>query len=86
MHNGGQFDGEPSARLVVFGSGTYRFEDAHLARDVARWAARPESNFGWVLIGDETTRQNVRAFGSREHPTATYRPVLEVTFGQPAGR
>jgi len=85
-HNGGQFDGEPSARLVVAGAGTYRFASPQLERDVALWAARPELNFGWILIGDETVRQTVRAFGSRENPDPAARPVLEITFHGPAAR
>jgi hypothetical protein len=85
MHNGGQFAGEPSARLVVAGPGTYRFESAQLTRDVARWSRKPERNFGWILIGDETGRQNVRAFGSRENPDPAVRPVLEITFGRSGG-
>ena len=80
LHNGGQFEGEPSARLVVSGPGTYRFESPQLARDVALWARNPELNFGWILIGDETSRQTVRAFGSRENPDPAVRPVLEITF------
>jgi hypothetical protein len=83
MHNGGQFEGEPTARLVVAGPGTYRFESPQLARDVALWGTRPELNFGWILIGDETSRQTVRAFGSREIPDPALRPVLEITFRRP---
>ena len=86
LQNGGQFDGEPSARLVVAGSGTYRFESPQLASDVKLWAARPELNFGWILIGDETVRQTARAFGSRENPDPVVRPVLEITFRGPVRR
>jgi hypothetical protein len=84
LQNGGQFEGEPSARLVVAGAGTYRFEGAQLARDVVLFASRPDLNFGWILIGDETVRQTVRAFGSRENPDPTARPILEITFRRSA--
>ena len=83
LHNGGQFEGEPSARLVVAGPGTYRFLSPQLARDLALWATRPELNYGWILIGDETSRQTARAFGSRENPDPAVRPVLEITFRKP---
>ena len=73
-----KIDGEPSARLVVAGAGTYRFESPQLTRDVVLFATRPELNFGWILIGDETVPQTVRAFGSRENPDPVARPVLEV--------
>lgn len=85
-HNGAQFAGEPSAVLVVVGPGTYRFDSPQLTRDVALWAASPELNFGWILIGDETTRQTVRAFGSRENPDPAVRPILEITLGRSSGR
>lgn len=84
LHNGGQFEGEPSARLIVAGPGIYRFEGPELARDVGLWAAHPELNFGWVLIGDETAHQTVRAFGSRENPDPGARPELAITFRRPA--
>jgi hypothetical protein len=85
LHNGGQFEGEPSARLVVAGAGTYRFESPQLTGDAVLFASRPDLNFGWILIGDETVRQTVRAFGSRENPDPAARPVLEITFRRPAG-
>ena len=84
--NGGQFDGEPSARLVVAGPGAYRFEGPELIRDLALWAANPEHNFGWILIGDETVRQTAKGFASREHPDPALRPVLEIRFRGAAER
>jgi hypothetical protein len=80
MHAGSQFDGEPSARLVVSGPGVYRFSGDGLSRDLAYWLQHPDQNFGWILIGDETTRQNARAFGSRENPNPDYQPVLELRY------
>ena len=80
MHNGAQFDGEPSARLVVTGPGAYRFEGDRLLRDVALWVSQPEENFGWVLIGDEAHAQTARAFGTRENADSAARPVLEITY------
>ena len=80
MHNGAQFVGEPSARLVVAGPGVYRFEGDGLVRDVALWSREPKSNFGWILIGDETERMTARAFASRENPEPSLRPVLEIRY------
>ena len=80
MHSGGQFEGTPSARLVVAGPGVYRFEGEGLLRDLQLWYRRPETNFGWVLIGDETSRQSSRAFGSRENSDPALRPALELTY------
>jgi hypothetical protein len=83
MHNGAQFAGQPSARVIVSGAGVYRFEGDALLRDVRFWARHPEQNFGWILIGDETHGQTARAFASRENPAPALRPVLEIT---PRGR
>jgi hypothetical protein len=84
MHNGGQFEGEPSARLVVDGPGVYRFEGDGLLSDVQLWSREPDRNFGWILIGDETERQTARAFASRESVDPSQRPVLEIRyFGRP---
>ena len=84
MHNGAQFVGQPSARLVLAGPGVLRFESDALLRDVRFWARHPERNFGWILIGDETRAQTARAFASRENPAPALRPVLEVTYrGRP---
>ena len=84
MHNGAQFVGEPSARLVVGGTGVYRFEGEGLQLDVRFWSRDPDRNFGWILIGDETGPQTARAFASREHPEPSVRPVLELRYrGRP---
>jgi hypothetical protein len=84
MHNGAQFVGNPSARLVLSGPGVYRFESDALLEDVRLWALHPEQNFGWILIGDESQRQTARAFASRENPDPVLRPVLEITYrGRP---
>ena len=80
LHSGGQFEGTPSARLIVGGPGVYRFEGEQLLRDLELWLRNPELNFGWVLIGDETTRQNSRAFGSRENSDPALRPALELSY------
>lgn len=84
MHNGAQFVGTPSARVVLDGPGVYRFEGDALLRDVRLWLAHPEWNFGWILIGDETHPQTARAFASRESPEPAVRPYLEITYhGRP---
>jgi hypothetical protein len=89
-HGGGQFLGRDSAQLAVAGSAFYTWESTnHLVQDVRRWKSAPQRNFGWILIGDETTPQTAKSFASREHPDPVLRPVLEVTYrtpGRPGGR
>jgi hypothetical protein len=79
-HNGGQFLGIPSAEAVLDGPGVYRFDGPGILRDVRVWSRRPGANHGWILIGDETTRQTVKSLASRENPDPSLRPVLEITY------
>ena len=84
VHSGGQFVGRASAGQDVGPSGFYTWESTeHLVQDVRQWAQAPKRNFGWILIGDETTRQNAKKFASRENPDPSIRPVLEVTYRLP---
>jgi hypothetical protein len=86
-HSGGHFIGRASAELRVAGSGFYTWESTNrLAQDVRLWTAAPKRNFGWILIGDETTRQTAKSFASREEPDPFLRPVLEVTYRMPGER
>jgi hypothetical protein len=81
---GGQFVRRASASRLVGASDFYTWESTHKMRaDVRRWLAAPHRNFGWILIGDETTPQNAKSFASREEPDASLRPVLEVTYHLP---
>jgi hypothetical protein len=89
-HSGGQFVGRDSARLQAAGSAFYTWESTHhLVQDVRLWTSAPQRNFGWILIGDETTHQTAKSFASRENPDPALRPVLEVTYrtpGRPGAR
>jgi hypothetical protein len=84
VHAGGQFLGRESAEASVAASGFYQWWGTDEMRaDVELWAAAPERNFGWVLLGDETTSQSVKSLASREHPDAALRPALEITYRMP---
>ena len=86
VHSGGQFVGRVSARQEVGPDGFYNWDGTeHLVQDVRMWHRAPRRNFGWILIGDETTRQNAKRFASRENPDATIRPLLEITYSVPGG-
>lgn len=81
---GGQFVARASARLEVADTAYYTWEPTdHLVQDVRLWHAAPQRNFGWMLIGDETTPQSVKSFASREHPDLNLRPTLTVTYRMP---
>jgi hypothetical protein len=87
---GGEFVPEPSAiREVGPAVRSYTWESTkELVRDVESWMENPESNFGWILIGDETDLQTVQVFSSREpRCDAAFSelppPLLEVTYSIP---
>ncbi|MGD8376129.1 MAG: DNRLRE domain-containing protein [Acidobacteriota bacterium] len=81
---GGQFVTADSGAREVGSSGFYTWEGTpKMAADVRMWLAAPHRNFGWVLIGDETTAQNVKSFASREESDPALRPALEITYSLP---
>jgi hypothetical protein len=78
---GGQFVPRASAARDVGASAVYTWESTRkLVRDVRLWLRAPNRNFGWILIGDEASRQNAKSFASREARDPSLRPLLEVTY------
>jgi hypothetical protein len=82
---GGDFLPPASAALEIGDTGVWTWRSADQATlrmraDVILWAAAPHRNFGWILIGDETTSQSVKSFASREHADPALRPYLEITY------
>ncbi|MHC5003383.1 MAG: multicopper oxidase domain-containing protein, partial [Planctomycetota bacterium] len=73
-----------SASAVVSGSGSYNWSSTpQLVADVQGWVDDPATNFGWIVIGEESVLQTARKFASREG-SASQRPRLAVTFTPPA--
>ncbi len=56
-----------------------------LVADVQSWLDDPASNFGWLLKNDEPGALQGRAkrFESRENPTPSFRPRLQIEFSVP---
>jgi hypothetical protein len=54
-----------------------------LVADVQRWVDFPAQNFGWAIVGDETSPQSARRFASREFVTPAQRPSLLVSYTPP---
>jgi len=52
--------------------------------DINAWLAQPASNFGWIVIGDETVddpdQSSKRGFATREHETIAFRPLLTFEY------
>lgn len=76
---GGDFDPTPSAVTSVGDPGAYTWASPALVADVAAWLADPATNFGWALLGDETTNRTAKRFDSRENEPAN-QPRLTITY------
>ena len=80
---GGDFAAGSSATTSVSNVGTYFWFSAQMAADVQSWLDAPATNFGWILIGDETTLQTVKRAATREDPNAAVRPQLTIHYTAP---
>ena len=75
---GGDFIATPSATTAVSGFTGQSWSSAQMASDIQAWKANPSSNFGWILIGNETTPLTAYEFSSRE--SGATGPSLSVTY------
>lgn len=79
---GGDFVATASATTTVGGTGSYEWSSPQLLNDVESWLANPTGNFGWMLIGDETSPGSAKHFISREGTPTSERPQLILTYAQ----
>ena len=56
---------------------------AGMVADVQTWLDTPATNFGWLLLGNETTTTTAKRFNTREHSDPTTRPALIVEYVPP---
>jgi hypothetical protein len=78
---GGDYVATPSATQGVDIHPQYvTWSSQGLINDVQGWANNPATNFGWMIIGDESTNGTSRLFVSSESPHTAYRPVLTVDY------
>ena len=82
---GGHFDANASDTISVGSSGPFVWgSTAPMVADVQGWIDDPSSNFGWLLMTDESTNRTARAFDSRESATVSARPALQITYLPPS--
>ena len=78
---GGDFVTTASSSLEVGSTSSYTWPStSQLVADVETWVANSGSNFGWIVVGDESAQRTAKRFDSREHGTASRRPQLVVEF------
>jgi hypothetical protein len=80
---GGDFDAAPTATTDVGLVGTTAtWSSTELTSDVQNWLNDPSANFGWIVIGKETTPSATKRFPSRESATGP-QPILRVVYAAP---
>ncbi|MEZ4775318.1 MAG: DNRLRE domain-containing protein [Bacteroidia bacterium] len=81
---GGDFLAVSSGSLdVPSTAGNNNWSGAGLVADVAYWITQPDSNFGWVLVGDESKGNTARRFGSHNNSDEGLQPRLFVRYTLP---
>ncbi|MBN1291100.1 MAG: T9SS type A sorting domain-containing protein [Candidatus Latescibacteria bacterium] len=84
MTPGGDFKSTASAVKAVEKTGNYTWGSTEqMVADVQSWVKNPDSNFGWILIGNEASSSTAKRFDSKEITTENNRPVLTVTYSIP---
>jgi hypothetical protein len=79
---GGDFVATASAARNMGGVGLYRWRSAQMAADVKGWLDTPATNFGWILIGNESANATAKRCDTRE--TSATGPALTVYYTVPA--
>ena len=79
---GGDFTGNASATQLIGGSGAFTLSSPDVAADVQNWLNNPSSNFGWILIGNESVSDSAKQFASRESTLGA--PQLAITYTESA--
>ena len=78
---GGDYSGTISATRMVGNIGSYTWgSTSGMVADVQAWLDAPSQNFGWILVGDESTTLTAKRFGTRENATVASRPSLLVSY------
>lgn len=74
---GSDFSATVSASQSVGPLGYYTWNSAQMVADVQSWANNPASNFGWLVLGEESALGGAKRFDSRESASP---PVLTIEY------
>jgi hypothetical protein len=77
---GGDFSMTLSASQAVGPIGVYTWSSTQMVADVQSWLDNPASNFGWLVLGDESTATTAKRFDTRESASP---PVLTIVYTEP---
>jgi hypothetical protein len=76
-NQGGDFSATVSASQSVGPIGQYAWTSAQMVADVQSWLDTPGNNFGWLVLGDESTIATAKRFDSRESASP---PMLTIQY------
>ncbi len=65
---------------LISGLGVYQFDGPELVTELQDMLEVPATNFGFIVVGDETGDRTARRFASRENPNASERPQLTIEY------
>src|SRR5436190_18839449 len=74
---GGDFSAIVSASQSVGGTGQYTWSSMEMVADVQSWLDDPASNFGWLVLGNETAIATAKRFDTRESASP---PMLTIEY------
>src|SRR6266540_1663236 len=74
---GGDFSPTVSAIQLVGMINTYTWSSAQMVTDVQSWLDNPATNFGWLVLGDESVSETAKRFDTRESASP---PVLTIQY------
>lgn len=77
---GGSFAAGASSAAIVAGPGSYDWQGAGLVSDLQSFLDSPATNFGWVIIGDESAASTTKRFATKEEIDSNLRPMLIVEY------
>jgi len=75
--DGGDFSAIVSASQSVGPVGRYTWSSTQMVADVQSWLDKPGNNFGWLVLGDETTSVTAKRFDTRESASP---PLLTIQY------
>jgi len=84
VQQGGHFVPHASGSATVSGNDSYTWQSTvHMVNNVRLWLKNSERNFGWLVMGDESTGGSAKRFDSREGPDSTRHPMLTIEYHLP---
>lgn len=74
---GGDFSATVSASQSVDVTGQYTWSSTQMVADVQAWLDDPASNFGWLVLGNETAIATAKRFDTKESASP---PMLTIEY------